>query len=97
MSKIAILGAGHGGCACAVDLIMNGFDITLCSAYSPDHIKPIIEKDGLEFCGKLGEGFVRILDSIKQRIDIDMGYIFTILQPSRENHSRRDSFSSAHF
>ncbi len=60
MTKIAILGAGNGGCACAVDLILNGFDVILCSAYRPSHIKPLLEKGSLEYSGKLGEGFVKL-------------------------------------
>jgi predicted dinucleotide-binding enzyme len=60
MTKIAVLGAGHGGSACAVDFTLNGFDVTLCSAYTLSHIKPILEKDGLEYSGELGEGFIML-------------------------------------
>jgi opine dehydrogenase len=90
MSKIAILGAGHGGCACAADLKMNGFDITLCSAYSPDHIKPIIEKGGLELCGKLGEGFVRLKATTNLEEAIKEADIIVIITPSsiHENYAR---------
>ena len=60
MTNIAVLGAGHGGCACAVDLVLKGFEVSLCSAYNPGHIRPIIEKGGLEYSGKIGEGFAKI-------------------------------------
>jgi ketopantoate reductase len=41
-------------------LTLKGFDVFLCSAYAPSHIKPILEKGGLQYSGKLGEGFVNL-------------------------------------
>jgi opine dehydrogenase len=87
---IAILGAVHGGSACAADLALNGFDVTLCSAYAPSHIQPILEKGGLEYSGKFGEGFIRIrattnlIEAVKEA---DMIFIVT---PSsiHENYAR---------
>lgn len=55
--KVAILGAGNGGCSAAVDLTLKGFDVTLCSGRSPEHIKEISEKGGMQYSGVLGEGF----------------------------------------
>ena len=48
------------GCACAAELTLKGFDVFLCSAYASSHIKPILEKGGLQYSGKLGEGFVNL-------------------------------------
>src|SRR5919199_5167560 len=72
MTKVTILGAGHGGCACAVDLTLNGFDVILCSAYAPSHIKPILGKHGLEYSGKLGAENV---------LQTRLSYINAILHP----------------
>lgn len=58
--KVAILGAGSGGCATAVDLACRGFDATLCSAYRPEHSKHIIEQQSIEYSGELGNGIVKI-------------------------------------
>jgi ketopantoate reductase len=41
-------------------LTLKGFDVFLCSAYASSHIKPILEKGGLQYSGKLGEGFVNL-------------------------------------
>jgi len=60
LTKIAILGAGNGGCASAVDLTLAGFNVTLCSAYNPQHLRPILDKGGIEYSGFKGEGFVRL-------------------------------------
>jgi hypothetical protein len=69
--KVSIIGAGNGGCATAVDLTLKGFDTTLCSAYAPNHILPLINKGGLEYSGRLGEGFVnlRATIDIKQAVE----------------------------
>jgi opine dehydrogenase len=90
MTKIAVLGAGHGGSACAVDLTLNGFDVTLCSAYAPSHIKPILEKGGLEYSGKLGEGFIRLRATTNLTEAVKEADIIVIVTPSsiHENYAR---------
>jgi opine dehydrogenase len=45
--KIAILGAGNGGCAAAADLTLGGYEVRLYSR-SPSTIQPIVDKGGLE-------------------------------------------------
>lgn len=69
--KIAIFGAGNSGCATAVDLVLKGFNVALCSAYAPEHLRPTIEKGGLECSGELGKEFVRIkaTNSVKEAVD----------------------------
>lgn len=90
MTKIAILGAGHGGCACAVDLTIKGFDVTLCPAYAPSHIRPVLEKGGLEYSGKLGEGFVKLKATTNLEEAAEAADILIIVTPSsiHENYAR---------
>ena len=90
MTKVTILGAGHGGCACAVDLTLNGFDVILCSAYAPSHIKPILGKHGLEYSGKLGEGFVRLKATTNLEEAVKEADIVIIVTPAsiHENYAR---------
>lgn len=82
MTKIAILGAGNGGCACAIDLILNGFDVTLCSVYNPAHIKPILDLGGLEYSGKLGYGFAKVKATDNITKAIENANIILIIAPS---------------
>lgn len=56
--KIAILGAGAGGCAAAGTLTEKGYDVALWNK-SAEKIKPIIERGGIEFTGYIN-GFVKI-------------------------------------
>ena len=56
---IAVLGAGGGGCAAAVDLTLRGFSVRLYSR-SAQTLAPIRERGGLRYTGVLGEGFVAI-------------------------------------
>jgi opine dehydrogenase len=59
MSRIAILGAGNGGCAAAADLTRRGFEICLFSR-SSDTLQPIRARGGIEYTGVIGEGFAPI-------------------------------------
>lgn len=59
IERVAIIGAGNGGFAAAVDLTLRGFDVRLYGR-SPSTIDPIIARSGIEYEGTLGEGFVRI-------------------------------------
>jgi opine dehydrogenase len=79
--KVSIIGAGNGGCATAVDLTLNGFDVTLCSAYAPNHILPLINKGGLEYSGSLGEGFVNLRATIDIRRAVEDAQIVLIIAP----------------
>src|SRR5690349_13148858 len=82
MTKIAILGAGNGGCACGVDLTLRGFDITLCSIDNPIHIKPILKLGGIEYSGKLGEGLVKVNMTTDVGEAINDAYVILIIAPS---------------
>lgn len=82
MTKIAILGAGNGGCACGVDLTLRGFNVTLCSVDNPVHIKPIREVGGIEYSGKLGEGFVKISTTADIGEAINDAYLILVIAPS---------------
>jgi 2-polyprenyl-6-methoxyphenol hydroxylase-like FAD-dependent oxidoreductase len=53
---IAILGAGHGGCAAAADLTRRGFDVRL-QARNPERLAPLREVGGVDVRG-VQQGFV---------------------------------------
>ncbi len=56
---VAIVGAGNGGCAAAVDLSLRDFDVRLYGR-SPSTVSPLQERGGVEYEGVLGEGFAPI-------------------------------------
>lgn len=60
-NKIAILGAGHGGCTMAADLSMTGYYVNLYELpeFADALLKPLIEKGGIEVvaCKDTGEEF----------------------------------------
>lgn len=58
-TRIAVLGAGNGGCAAAADLTRRGYAVALHSR-SQERLRPIWERGGLETAGAIGEGFVAL-------------------------------------
>lgn len=56
MTRVAILGAGNGGCAAAADLTRRGFEVSLYSR-SEERLAPMQAVAGLHFTGVIGEGF----------------------------------------
>lgn len=69
--KVAVIGAGNGGCATAIDMMLRGIDVTLCSAYYPAHLKDILKMGGIEYSGIFGDGFlkIKVTTSIKDAIE----------------------------
>jgi opine dehydrogenase len=59
IKRIAILGAGNGGCAAAADLTVRGFEIRLFSRRAAT-LKPLQERGGVDYTGEIGEGFAPI-------------------------------------
>lgn len=59
IQRVAILGAGNGGCAAAVDLTLRGFDVRLYGR-TPATVEPLQRRGGIEYEGIYGEGFIRI-------------------------------------
>jgi opine dehydrogenase len=59
IKTIAILGAGHGGCASAADLTLRGYDVRL-QARREQRLEPIRQKGGLEITGGVHQGFVAL-------------------------------------
>jgi opine dehydrogenase len=57
--RVAIVGAGNGGCAAAVDLTRRGFEVRLCGR-SAATIAPLQARGGIEHEGVLGDGFTPI-------------------------------------
>ena len=55
--KVAVLGAGNGGCAAAADLTLRGFSVSLYSRRLQT-LKPIIEAGGINLLDDSGEKFV---------------------------------------
>jgi opine dehydrogenase len=59
INKVALLGAGNGGCAAAVDLTLRGLDVRLYGR-SPGTVEPLQKRGGVEYEGIFGDGFVKI-------------------------------------
>lgn len=59
MEKIAVLGAGNGGCAAAADLTLRGYRVNLYD-YKEKRLKPIWARGGIELLGAAGEGFAEV-------------------------------------
>ena len=57
-TKIAILGAGHGGSAMAGHLTLLGFEVTVCSLYGRE-LEPIEAQGGVELVGDEVRGHAR--------------------------------------
>lgn len=57
--SIAILGAGAGGCACAADLTLRGYDVRL-HARSERRLRPLRERGGIEISGGIHQGFAEL-------------------------------------
>lgn len=55
LQRVAIMGAGNGGCAAAADLGRRGYDIRLWSR-SEARLAPLREIGGVEYAGALGDG-----------------------------------------
>ncbi len=55
--SIAVIGAGHGGCAASADLTQRGFEVRLYGR-SPSTIDPIRQAGGISLSGSLGDAFV---------------------------------------
>lgn len=68
MPKVAILGAGAGGAASAVELTQRGYDVALWNR-SAQTLAPFQTREGVEYEGVLGEGFAplaRITADLRQ-------------------------------
>jgi opine dehydrogenase len=71
VQRIAVLGAGNGGCAAAADLGARGFEVRLYNR-SRERLEPLLERGGLERHGAIGEGFVElalITDDLGRAVD----------------------------
>ncbi|HYC45333.1 MAG TPA: NAD/NADP octopine/nopaline dehydrogenase family protein [Burkholderiales bacterium] len=59
MRRIAVMGAGNGGCAAAADLTLRGYEVALWGR-SPSTLEPLATRGGIDYEGVLGEGFAQI-------------------------------------
>ncbi|MCL4760302.1 MAG: NAD/NADP octopine/nopaline dehydrogenase family protein [Burkholderiales bacterium] len=59
IERVAIIGAGNGGCAAAVDLTLRGFDVRLYGR-TPGTLAPLKAREGIEYEGIFGEGMAKI-------------------------------------
>jgi opine dehydrogenase len=59
VERVAIMGAGNGGCAAAVDLTLRGYEVRLWGR-SPSTLAPLQAKGGVDHEGVLGDGSVRL-------------------------------------
>ncbi len=55
IQRVAILGAGNGGCAAAVDLGGRGYEVRLWNRHE-ERLAPFRAAGGIEYAGALGEG-----------------------------------------
>jgi len=86
IKTIAVLGAGHGGCAAAADLTLRGFAVRLY-ARSAERLAPMREAGGVEVRG-VHNGFVR-LPCMTTRIEeaIDGADLAMLVVPSVAHES----------
>ena len=59
--NVAVLGAGNGGCAASADLSQRGFNVNLFESQEfQQNIKPITERNGVQFAGAIGTGLAEL-------------------------------------
>lgn len=58
-NRVAILGAGNGGCAMAADLVFRGHEVRLWSRRA-ETLVPLWEQGGVEAVGVIGEGLAPV-------------------------------------
>lgn len=63
-------------------MTLAGFNVTLCSAYNPQHLRPILDKGGIEYSGFKGEGFVRLKATTGFEEAITNADLIIIITPS---------------
>src|SRR5438309_5280244 len=71
IGKIAVLGAGNGGCATAADLTLRGYEVRLFSR-SQSTIDPIIQRGGIELVEAGKENFAAppvVTTNLSQAVD----------------------------
>jgi len=59
IERVAIIGAGNGGCAAAVDLSLRGFEVRLYGR-TPATLAPLVARKGIEYEGVFGEGVAKV-------------------------------------
>jgi len=72
LSKIAVLGAGHGGHACSADLSLAGYEVKFYELPRfKANIEPILKRGGIEITGAARVGFAKmnkVTTNIKEAI-----------------------------
>src|ERR1044071_5493614 len=58
IKKIAVLGAGNGGCAAAADLTLRGYEVNLFSRSKPT-VEPILQRGGIDLVEADTQKFAR--------------------------------------
>jgi len=90
MEKVAILGAGNGGCAAAVELSLKGYDVAIFDLF-PKVLEPIIKQGGLYYTGAIGEGFCKlalISDDIEAVIEGAALIMMNVPGPGHEAYAK---------
>ena len=89
--RIAVIGAGGGGSACAVGFSLDGFKVSLCGrSFSQG------KRAEIEFTGEVGEGTVSlgsVTSNIKEAIE-DAGTIFVIVPAFAQKEVARQLFQT---
>ena len=61
MEKIAVLGAGNGGCICSADLALAGYEVNLFELPKfKAGIEPIMQRGGIDITGAARVGFAKL-------------------------------------
>lgn len=59
LEKVAVIGAGNGGCAFAAYFALQGVKVNLCDLF-PEYLEGIIQENGIWLTGEHGSGFAKM-------------------------------------
>jgi opine dehydrogenase len=95
IESIAVIGAGNGGCAAAVDLGLAGFDVRLYGR-SPSTTAPLKAAGGIAYDGVLGEGFAAIPTITNEAAEAMAGADLVIVMGPTQAHENMASTVAPH-
>lgn len=93
IQRVAVLGAGNGGCAVAADLALRGFNVRLFNR-TEERLRSIRERGGIELTGVSGEGHAtleRITTSLEEALEGSQLVVLTVPISALEHYAPRIS------
>jgi opine dehydrogenase len=93
--RVAVLGAGNGGCAVAADLGRRGFAVRLWSR-SGERLAPIRERGGVAYTGVLGEGFTPVAVVTTEAAEALAGAELVVLAAPTSAHETLAALAAPH-